>query len=87
MSQVIDELKIIEDSEYEEAQRIIDSRQKDRNVRMNIAYTTRGASLLSGNIFCAHCGGRLYAVTYSDPVTLADGTRIVMGKVSMPRIR
>lgn len=74
MSQVIDELKIIEDSEYEEAQRIIDSRQKDRNVRMNIAYTTRGASLLSGNIFCAHCGGKLYAVTYSDPVTLADGT-------------
>ncbi len=42
---------------------------------MNIAYTTRGASLLSGNIFCAHCGAKLYAITYSDPVTLADGTK------------
>ena len=74
-SPVIEQLKIIEDGEYEEAQKIIASRQGIRNERMTIAYTTRGAALLSGNIFCAHCGGRLYAVTYSDPVILADGTK------------
>ena len=73
-SQVIEALKIVEDSEFEEAQKIIASRRTVRDERMSIAYTTRGAALLSGNIFCAHCGGRLYAVTYSNPVTLADGT-------------
>lgn len=73
-SQVIEALKIVEDSEFEEAQKIIASRRIVRDERMSIAYTTRGAALLSGNIFCAHCGGRLYAVTYSNPVTLADGT-------------
>ena len=74
-SQVIEALKIIDDEEFEEAQKIVKARQGDRQERMNIAYTTRGASLLSGNIFCAHCGGKLYAITYSDPVTLADGTK------------
>ena len=74
-SQVIEGLKIVEDSEFEEAQRIVAARQGERQERMNIAYTTRGASLLSGNIFCAHCGAKLYAITYTDPVTLADGTK------------
>ena len=45
--------------------------------RNNIAYTTRGAALLSGNIYCAHCGTRMHAITYSNPVILADGTRKV----------
>lgn len=71
----IESLKIIEENEFEEAQKIIASRRGFRDERSSIAYTTRGAALLSGNIFCAHCGGRLYAVAYSDPVTLADGTR------------
>ena len=74
-SQVIEALKIVEDNEFEEAQKIVAARQGERQERMNIAYTTRGASLLSGNIFCAHCGAKLYAITYSDPVTLADGTK------------
>lgn len=65
----------MEDSEFEEAQKIVAARQGERQERMNIAYTTRGASLLSGNIFCAHCGAKLYAITYSDPVMLADGTK------------
>lgn len=41
--------------------------------KSNIAYTTRGAALLGGNIFCAHCGARLHAYTYSANRTLADG--------------
>ena len=73
-SEVIDEIKIIDDYAYEEAYKILKERSKKREERNSIAFTTKGKALLSGNIYCAHCGARLYTTTYSNPVTLSDGT-------------
>ncbi len=75
ISQVIPELKIIEDYLFEEAQKILFARSGKRDEKMSIAFTTRGAALLSGNIYCGHCGRRMYAVSYLDTYTLADGTK------------
>lgn len=77
----MEQIKIVEETEFEEAQKILESRTVENSRKANIAYTTRGASLLSGNLFCAHCGRRMHAVTYSDPVTLADGTKKTYKKI------
>ncbi len=77
ISPFIPELKIVDKNIIDEAQEILKSRSNDMEKRNNIAYTTRGAALLSGNIYCAHCGIRMHAITYSNPVVLADGTRKV----------
>ncbi|MFQ9205118.1 MAG: AAA family ATPase [Flavonifractor plautii] len=37
---------------------------------------TAGQSLLSGNIFCGHCGGRLVLTTNGTTTRLADGTPV-----------
>lgn len=71
----LEHLKIIDEDIYEEAQKILEARNIVNCRKSNIAYTTRGASLLSGNIYCAHCGCRMHAVSYQDPVILADGTK------------
>lgn len=66
--------KIYSVANYEEAYKILKERSKKREERNSIAFTTKGKALLSGNIYCAHCGARLYTTTYSNPVTLSDGT-------------
>lgn len=75
ISPLLNSLKIIEDNEYEEAQRISNLRCEKRIQRNNLALTTRSKSLLGGNLFCAHCGSKIYSVTYSNPVILANGSR------------
>lgn len=77
LSPHIPQLQIVDKQLIDQAQIILKSRSNNMNERNNIAYTTRGAALLSGNIYCAHCGTRMHAITYSNPVILADGTRKV----------
>ena len=76
-SPVNEELKIIEEDEFNEAQKILQARKKENTRKSNIAYTTRGKSLLSGNVFCGHCGAKMYAIAYSDPYIMANGERKV----------
>ncbi len=76
-STLLENLKIIDESLFEEAQKILEARNAINAKKSSIAYTTRGAALLGGNIFCAHCGCKMHAVSYQDPVILADGTRKV----------
>ena len=81
-SQVLPHLQIIPPELFEAAQHIRTSRansaEQDRRVPLN----TRGQSLLSGNVFCGHCGARLTLTTSGKYRRLRDGS---MDKT--PRIR
>lgn len=57
-SDVIPELQIISPEIFQEAQQITQMRK-----RHQIPQRVTGKNLLSGNIFCGHCGGRMFAST------------------------
>ncbi len=58
-------LVIIDEDMFEEAQEILRQRSKKQNEKQTIARTTKGSTLLSGNIVCGHCGCNLSANTFS----------------------
>lgn len=72
-SSFISRLKIIDETLFESVQNIIHQRIT-KNTERTIPLTTRGKTLLSGNIFCAHCGGRLTVTRYQDHYLRKDGT-------------
>ena len=76
-SPVNESMKIISDKEFEEAQRIMAQRTKEMARKSSIAYTTRGKALLGGNIFCKHCGSKMYGISYTDTYTTAKGEKRV----------
>ena len=74
VSPKIERLVIVEEELFNGVQKILDERmQKNENSR-SVAKTTKGRTLLSGNIFCGHCGGRLVAVANTEKYIRADGT-------------
>lgn len=76
-SPVNESIRIITEKEYDEAQRIMAQRTNEMAKKGNIAYTTRGKALLGGNIFCKHCGSKMYGISYTDTYTTARGERKV----------
>jgi DNA invertase Pin-like site-specific DNA recombinase len=74
ISPLIEELKIIEDDVFNQAQFILNQRETKNTRNRQIALTTKSKTLLSGIIFCAHCGGRLTSNIYHDTYTRKDGT-------------
>lgn len=56
-------------------QEILDQRKTKNNEKRIISLTTRGESLLSGNVFCGHCGGRITLNVSSCYNTLNSGER------------
>jgi len=70
-SNVIPSLRIIEDDTFQRAQEIMQKRTRHHN---DVPLNTRGQSLLVGNVFCGHCGGRLTLTTNGRKRTLKDGT-------------
>ncbi|MPM05902.1 hypothetical protein SDC9_52197 [bioreactor metagenome] len=74
-SSPFDELKIIDDTTFVKAQLIMSMRcsnTQDRNIPLN----TKGKSLLSGNIFCGYCGGRLVLTSNVRSYRHTDGTTV-----------
>jgi DNA invertase Pin-like site-specific DNA recombinase len=67
-------LQIIGEETYEQAKKTLDQRSSKNEDKIQIARNTKGKTLLSGNIYCAHCGSRLVATSYVDRYTRADGT-------------
>ncbi len=59
---------------FEQAQYILDQRAKKNDDDRQIAMTTKSQALLSGIMFCAHCGGRLTSNVYRDTYSRADGS-------------
>ena len=72
-SPFISRLKIIDENLFDSVQNIIHQRVA-KNTERTIPLNTKGKTLLSGNIFCAHCGGRLVVTRYQDRYLRKDGT-------------
>ena len=53
-------LKIMDDDLFNRAQELRKMRRRENNGIRRIPRTTKAKSLLSGNIFCGHCGGRMW---------------------------
>ncbi len=75
-SRIFPELQIITPDIFDMAQKLMEERAKDCNALRTMPLNTRGQSLLSGNIFCGHCGGRLTLTTNGTARINADGERV-----------
>lgn len=75
-SDVIPELQIIDQDTFDKAQQIMEQRINENKENRTIPLNTSGQSLLSGNVFCGHCGGRLTLTTNGTVWTNAAGERI-----------
>ena len=67
-------LKIIEQEDFDRVQEILEQRVSKNREKSNIALSTKGKGMLSGNIFCAHCGGRMTTMRYRDKYVRKDGS-------------
>ena len=80
-SAALQALRIRSDETYEKIMYILDQRsQKDADKR-HIAMQTKGQAMLSGNLFCAHCGGRLTTVRYRDSYLRKDGSEYSVDQI------
>jgi DNA invertase Pin-like site-specific DNA recombinase len=80
ISEIFPHLQIIDPNTYDAAQNILKQRSAEYLERC-VPLNTRGNSLLSGNIFCGHCGGRLTLTTNGKKRTRKDGSVVVTPKV------
>lgn len=60
------ELQIVEEKLFEKAQFILDQRAKKNDEDRQIALSTKSKAMLSGIMYCAHCGGRLTSSMYTE---------------------
>ena len=70
-SEILPDLKIIDEELFARAQEIIRERSKPRS---GVPLTTRGQSLLIGNVYCGCCGARLLLATSGRKYQEKDGT-------------
>lgn len=73
-SERIPELQIVNNGLFDQSQFIVDQRLAKHSEDRQIAMSTKGKTLLSGNIFCAHCSGRLVVTRYQDKYQRKDGS-------------
>lgn len=72
-SEVFPDLQIIDPDTFEQVQEIMAQRStayKDRNIPLH----TKGQGLLSGNLYCGHCGARLVQTSNISKVRNEDGS-------------
>lgn len=70
----LEHLAIIDENVFDSVQDILRQRSRKNEEKQHIARTTKGRTLLSGNIYCAHCGGRLISSGNSERYIRKDGT-------------
>lgn len=73
-SEVLPEHQIISEDTFQQVQALMLERTNAYSNRRSLPLNTRGQSLLSGNIYCGHCGGRLILTTNTTNYVKADGT-------------
>ena len=75
ISEPFEHLRIIDDDTFERVQKLAEQRSNEHEATRTFPRTTKSKScLLSGNIFCGHCGGRLTATPVGKDYQKADGT-------------
>jgi len=80
-SEVLPQLQIIEPELYEAAQHIRVSRSKEYEVTRTVPRNIAGNSLLSGNVFCGHCGARLTLTTNGKRYPCKDDPNRIVKRV------
>lgn len=75
-SEPFEEIQIIPPVTFDLAQKLMLERKMENKDERHIPLNTTGQSLLSGNVYCGHCGGRLVLTTNGTVVRKADGTEI-----------
>lgn len=75
-SEVIPELQIISQKQFDAAQRIRECRSAHaaEEAEHHVPLNTRGQSLLAGNAYCGHCGAKLALTTSRKWRKLPDGS-------------
>lgn len=73
-SEAMQALKLRSDEVYNQIQFILKQRSQVDQDKRHIALRTQGKAMLSGNLFCAHCGGRLTTTHYKDKYVKKDGS-------------
>lgn len=74
-SEPFEYLRIIDDDTFERAQKLAMQRSNEYEKNRTFPRTTKSKNcLLSGNIFCGHCGARLTATPVGRDYVKADGT-------------
>ena len=69
-------LRIIDDIVFTGVQEMLLKRSRQYEKQRSVPLTTKANTLLSGNIFCGHCGARLCVTTSGKGRKRADGTEI-----------
>ena len=77
----ISELQIVPQDLFDKAQEIRRQRAETKANMPRVPINMRGNSLLSGNVFCGHCGSRLHLTTTGRYYTKADGTVVKKKRV------
>jgi DNA invertase Pin-like site-specific DNA recombinase len=72
VTDIFPELQIIDPDTFEMAQKLLEQRST-KNEERTAPLNTRGSSLLSGNVFCGHCGARLTVTTNGKKYHRRDG--------------
>lgn len=80
-SEVFPELQIIDPATFELAQKLMTERVNEFNEQRSLPRNTSGQSMLSGNVFCGHCGGRLTLTTNGTVRKNADGVQVARRRV------
>ncbi len=73
-SEIIPELQIISPEQYERAKKIMQERSDKRKENRTVPLNTKGKSLLSGKVYCGHCGSKLTLTTSGRYRKRKDGT-------------
>ena len=80
-SEVFPELQIIDPTTFELAQKLMTERVNEFNEQRTLPRNTSGQSMLSGNVFCGHCGGRLTLTTNGTVRKNADGVQVARRRI------
>ena len=80
-SEIFPDLQIVDPSTFELAQKLMAERVNEYNDKRTMPRNTSGQSLLSGNIFCGHCGGRLILTTNGTARRNAEGERVTRRRI------
>ena len=80
-SEVFPELQIIDPETFRLAQKLMSERVNEYNEQRTLPRNTSGQALLSGNVFCGHCGGRLTLTTNGTVQKNVDGTKVARRRI------
>ena len=75
LSTRVSELQFIDDSVYNEAQRILEGRAYKNKQKEKVANHTKATALLGGNVFCGNCGQRMNITCHTYTYITAAGEK------------